>query len=472
MPDRPHILILMTDQQRADSMGCTGAAPLQTPNMDRLAAEGVRFANAVTSCPLCMPARASFVSGLYCHSHGMWANRGRLPAGDETFFQHLQRAGYHTAYVGKSHFYEHLRGEHLRDYEPYMRARGIDTLHETTGPWATTITRSYMTDRWEKLGLYKAFRDDYARRRKNPTASWPSPLPAEEFLDSYIGREAVSFVDGYDGAAPVCLFAGFGGPHEPFDAPGQYATMYDPADCPPAIAPEPIPDGLAPAARGYIHRRDSYLKGADAIDPAAAAATRANYYGKIRLIDEWFGRVLDAFDRRGWLDETLVVHWSDHGEMCGDHGLYHKMCFYESSVRVPLTIRWPGELPAGQVRPHLAGTVDVFDTLLSAAGCEPSARSQGMNLLDACRDESAPLREAAFSEVALPVDGRSLRTTMVRTDRYKYAVTESAEPIMLFDLAEDPLEQRNLAADPAAADIRAALDHRIQRWLLETQVSM
>jgi len=318
--DRPHILILMTDQQRGDSMGCAGADPLRTPNMDRLAAEGVRFANAVTTCPLCMPARASFVSGLHCHSHGMWANRGQLPADDETFFQHLQRAGYYTAYVGKSHFYGHGNGDHLRDHEPYMHARGLDYVHETTGPWATTKCRSYMTDRWEKLGLYEAFKDDYARRKGHHTAAWPSPLPTEEFLDSYIGREAAEFVDGYDGTKPVCLFVGFGGPHEPFDAPGKYATMYDPAACPPAVPPEPIPSGLAPAARGYLQRRRGYLNGAEAIDPAAAAATRANYYGKISLIDDWFGRILDAFEGRGWLDDTLVVHWSDHGEMCGDHG--------------------------------------------------------------------------------------------------------------------------------------------------------
>ena len=132
MADAPHILILMTDQQRADCLGCAGHPLLQTPNMDRIAAGGVRFENAITTSPICMPARASFVSGLYCHNHGMWTNRGQLPAADETFFHHLQNAGYHTAYVGKSHYYGPHPGEHLRDYEGYMHARGIDHVHETS----------------------------------------------------------------------------------------------------------------------------------------------------------------------------------------------------------------------------------------------------------------------------------------------------------------------------------------------------
>ena len=142
MPDKPHVLILMTDQQRADCLGCAGHPLLRTPNMDRIAAEGVRFANAVTPSPICMSARASFISGLYCHNHGIWANRGQLPADDETYFHHLQSAGYTTAHVGKSHLYDHSGSRHLRDDEGYLHARGIEYVHETTGPWATTKAAS------------------------------------------------------------------------------------------------------------------------------------------------------------------------------------------------------------------------------------------------------------------------------------------------------------------------------------------
>ncbi len=464
----------MTDQQRADCLSCAGHPVLRTPSMDRIAAEGVRFGSAVTTSPICMPARACFVSGLYCHNHGMWTNAGRLPAEDETFFRHLQQAGYATAYVGKSHFYEHHAGEHLRDHEPYMHARGIEYVHETTGPWATVKTRSYMTDRWEELGLYKAFQEDYERRRGIPWAARPSPLPEEEFLDSYIGRQAVTFIEEYRGGRPVCLFVGFGGPHEPFDAPGRYATMYDPAECPEPIPPEPIRRDLPPAAAAYARDRDRFRRSLEAIPPEHVAAARANYCGKISLIDQWVGRVLEAFARRGWLEEAMIVLWSDHGEMLGDHGRFHKTVFYESSVRVPLIVRWPGQIPAGVVRPHLAQTIDVFDTLLEAAGCPPSQRSFGRSLLPACRDEGAMLREAAFSEIdcRMLLDSSSGRTnlvTMVCSERYKYAVSEAAQPLMLFDLAEDPLEQNNLAGEAGHAGLRAELERMICHWLLATQ---
>jgi len=467
MADKPHILILMTDQQRGDCLGCDGHPVLRTPHMDRIAAEGVRFSNAVTPSPLCQPARACFISGLYCHNHGVWRNSGHLPANDETYFHHLQAAGYTTGYVGKSHLYDHSSSRHLADHEPYMHARGMDYVCETTGPWATTKAASYLTDEWGKE-KWQAFKDDYARRRGTPWATWPSPLSEEDFPDSFVGRKAVEYIEGLSGDQPMCLFVGFGGPHEPFDAPEPYASMYNPADCPPAIPPESM-EGLPEAAAGYIGFRESFLRGASEVDPSSVAAARANYYGKIALIDAWIGRIFAALEARGWMDDTLVVLWSDHGEMAGDHGMFYKRTFFEGSVRVPLLLRWPKGIPAGQVRPQLAETIDVFDTLLETAGCEPSARSFGRSLLPVARDSGIEHRDAAFSEVDW--GGPIGRTTMIRTERHRYAVNAAGEPLMLFDLVDDPTESRNLLAELSSADLRADLDARIYRWMLETQTT-
>jgi len=458
--EKPNILVLMPDQQRADCMACAGHPQIRTPNMDRLAAEGVRFANACTSSPLCMPARASFISGMAVHNHDMWANSGQLFPGEESLFRRLQQAGYHTAHVGKSHYYAHGRF-HMRTREPYMHARGFDYVHETTGPWATCTTDSYMTDLWRERGYLKAFRDDYEKRRRHQgIAVWPSPLPVELFMDSYIGSQAVRFIEEYDGTKPFALFVGFGGPHEPWDAPGEYATMYDPADTPPPIEPAEPGEWVPEAAAQW--QRSGRQKAMTADD---VRRLRANYYGKISLIDRWFGEIFAACESKGVFDNTLVVHWSDHGEMAGDHGLLHKSRFFEGALRVPLAIRWPEHIPAGATASALAETVDIMPTLLEAVGAEAPASCVGKSLWPVLRDPSARVRDAVFSEVHRA--GR--RNIMVRTERHKYAVHEDGSGYLLYDLANDPRERNNLLGHPDARGVEAELRERLLRFLCEAQ---
>src|SRR6266496_782497 len=142
----------MTDQQRADCMRCAGHPQIQTPNLDRIAREGTRFAQAITVSPLCMPARASFVTGLYPHNHGMWRNHGALSLDNEMLFRSLERGGYFTALVGKAHHYQHLSGIDLRDNEAFMHSVGFTYVHEAPGPAASTRTASHVTDEWRRLG--------------------------------------------------------------------------------------------------------------------------------------------------------------------------------------------------------------------------------------------------------------------------------------------------------------------------------
>jgi len=453
----------MPDQLRADSMGCAGHSQIKTPNMDLLASEGVRFSTAFTVCPICMPARASFINGLYPHNHGMWTNAGQMPANDETFFHHLQDSGYYVAYVGKSHYYPH-GGLHMRDREDYMHARGIDCVHETTGPWATTGTDSYMTDYWQQKGLLNAFRDDYAKRRENGHRSvWPSPLPVEDFMDSYIGRKATEFIDSYSQDKPFCLFVGFGGPHEPWDAPGKYATMYDTADTPPHIPPaEPGEWVTDHAARRMRQRR------IDGMTEEEIRKIRANYYGKISLIDQWFGRIFDALKQKGCWDNTLAVLWSDHGEMAGDHQRLHKSVFYDSSVRVPLIMRWPGQISGGTTSDALVQIIDVYPTLLEAAGAEPSRRCFGQSLWPALRDPDAKIRDAVFSEIS----SQGYQNIMVRDDRCKYAMDNTGEGYMLYDVIGDPKEKSNLIGHPDFRGIEQEYRDRVLCFLLDTQCRM
>lgn len=423
--------------------------------MDRLAAEGIRFAQACTSSPLCMPARATFICGRHVHSHGMWHNDGELAPEDESLFRRLQQAGYYTAHIGKSHYYPHGPG-HMRDREPYMHARGFDFVNEITGPLATQRMDSYMTDEWAEKGLLEAFREDYRIRGEKRAMApvWPSPLPVEDYMDSYVGRQAVEFFDGYRRDEPFCLFVGFGGPHEPWDAPGEYAAMYDPAATPPAIPPAETPAGLPEAAAEW------QTKGRNPnLAPERIAALRANYYGKISLIDRWFGEIMAACERLGVLDDLFVVFWSDHGEMAGDHGRLYKSRFYETALRVPLVFRLPGGRQPGRTTDALASTVDLMPTILEAARVPVPPGCQGRSLWPVLQGAASGVRDEVISEVGAA--GRL--NTMIRTDRHKYAVHEDGTPYMLYDLAADPTEQNNLVGRAECADT----EHRLRERLLE-----
>jgi len=456
--DKPHILVVMTDQQRADCLGCAGHPQLTTPNLDRIAGEGARFTQATTASPMCMPARASFATSLYPHDHGMWRNGGALSPDCETLFQVLQRSGYFTALVGKAHHYDYENGMDLREQEPFMHQLGFRYVHETAGPAASVRTDSYLSDEWRRRGLWDKLRDDYEERGKNDNVARPSALSTEDHLDSYVGRKAIEFVDAYAEPMPLFLFVGFGGPHPPWDAPAPYASMYRAEDTPAPIPipqkPDTLPDHVEPQAP---FRVGASLSGDE------IARIRANYYGKISLIDDCIGGVLAAFERRGWLADLLVVFLSDHGEMLGDHGRLSKGNFYESSLRIPLIVRWPGRIPAGTVSNALVENVDVFPTLLEMAGIEDAGWRAGSSLWPLLRGRAAGVREGQLCE-----GGRQRDRVMLRTDRHKIAIDASGSPFMLFDLADDPHEQRNLVGEPSAASLADRLRDELEARVRET----
>jgi choline-sulfatase len=453
----------MTDQQRADCMGAAGNPVIQTPNMDRIAAEGMRFANAFTVSPLCMPARASFLSGVYPHGHGMWANAGQLPASDESVMHRLQAAGYRTAHIGKSHYYPHGSTEHMSAFEGYLHARGIEDVREVTGPRATLRMDSYMTDSWNEVGLLQTLRDDYRDRLQSKWTVRPSVLPTEHHMDSYVGRTAADYVHDYSDDRPMCLFVGFPGPHEPWDAPAEYEAMYRDIALP---DPKPVPERIAGQPESIAEK--DQLQPVEGHSPEAVRAIKANYYGKVSLIDHWIGEIMAAFEKRGWYDDLVVLFWSDHGEHLGDHGRVFKSTFHESSIAVPMMAKVPGVTEPGGVSEALVETIDLFPTLIELGRAEMPQEWPGRLLLELARGAEADgtwsVREAVLSEVTY----RGERNTMVRTDRYKYAVDDTGLGFMLYDLQEDPLEQRNLAGLADNASLEADMRELLLRKLLET----
>jgi len=436
----------MPDQMRADHLSCAGHASARTPQLDRLAAQGTRFTRAYTTNPLCMPARASFLTGKYSHEHGVWRNEGRLSRWTRTYLHHLADAGYHTCQLGKAHVYDHVPCKDLRTQEGRMQALGFRQVEEVTGPIATTHTESLVTDRWRESGLLETFRDDYRRREEaGPLEStWPSPMPEGECLDDRIGELALEFLSSYRREEPFAAFVGFAGPHWPWDPPRAWAELFDPAELGPPEPPSLPGEHVPPLAAGFQRHQQ------DRVRPTIEQAQRirACYLAKVAHIDHWVGRILEELERQGMAEDTAVLFWSDHGEMLCDKGRLGKALLYEQAVRVPVILRLPASAPGpvDTASDALVSIVDAFPTLLELAGCAP-APSCGRSLLPLARGEETRHREALLVEV----DGddgytgaRIRRRVMVRDRTHKLLVSHRGDGLALYDLEADPGERSNL----------------------------
>ena len=223
----PIILILMTAPQRWDAMSCAGDW-VETPALDRIAAEGVRFTQCVTTTPICIPARVTLATGRYPHNNAVWNNlQYTMPPDAPTWMRAIRDLGYRTSLFGKTHLHPH-QGD-LREREHLLNAYGLDDIDEIGGPRASAQVMSHMTAGWEAKGLLEAYREDYAERFANkPHVVRPSVLPLEDYIDVYVGQQAKRYLENYNRDEPWCCWVSFGGPHEPWDAPSYYTDLYMP----------------------------------------------------------------------------------------------------------------------------------------------------------------------------------------------------------------------------------------------------
>lgn len=457
---RPNILLLMTDQQRWDALGCSGGW-VETPHFDRIAREGVRFSHCVTNSPVCIPARFSLATGRYPHSTGIWANGHHTLAPETpTWMQAIRDAGYRTSLFGKTHLHPH-QGD-LRERESLLHAYGLDDVDEIGGPRASARVRSHMTAHWESRGLWEAYRDDFAERFSGPAQPVrPSVLPLEEYADVYVGRRAREYLRTYERDQPWFCWVSFGGPHEPWDTPEPYASRYDPASMPLPVSPD---EGFSDPARPQ-GQLDERIRKAPPLDPDLIAAMRANYAGNVTLIDDQIGEILEVLERRGELANTVICCVSDHGEHNGDYGLVYKETFLNGAVRVPLILRTPETARSsggGRVFDGPVEWIDVGPTLVESSGGSLTHRQFGRSLHPVLTDPGASHRDVAISEVRGEV--------MITDGRWKLAVNDQGKPYLLFDLESDPGETRNRVSDPAAADDIQRLRFRLQEELVRTQV--
>lgn len=444
--NKPNIVFIFTDQQRADTMGYAGDLVAITPHLDRLAAESTVFSRCCTSSPVCMTARASLMSGYQVHQHGVWAFANPELRHGQSHVRNIRDAGYRTGVVGKTHLWMH-GDSHASSHLEEMHDWGFVDARETTGPSESINTESIYTDHLAEKGLldaHRAYLDMYLNdQRPMPWELPPTKLPAEDHLDMFIAGLAEDWLADCPDDEPFYLQVNFGGPHDPWDSPPEYRRMYNADEMPLSITAQPT-GPRSPHVDLLLEHAPAKL---DQMSEAENRVMKTYYYAKLTLIDDCIGRVVSALEQRGQLDNTWIVFSADHGEMLGDHGLLAKKVFYDAAVNVPCFFRPPGGM-VHTTTEALTCHLDIPATLVDIAAAAALENTDGRSLLPALKsgDEISIHQTAVLSELGLPPSA----FTMVRNDRYKLSVdTLTRKPIDLYDLSEDPDELHNRIEDPA-----------------------
>lgn len=449
---RPDVLVVLTDQWSPRYLSWDNPQ-VKTPNLDKMAKEGMVFDACYTTSPVCMPARVSLITGLYPHNagHGLWGNAQgyRVEPEAAPMFRDIQKAGYTTAQMGKFHWNSGPSWkEDFPTMEAYYQALGVEAMMDVAGPPDSAKDRNPYALYLKKLGLLDKvagdLHDRYVKWEFEPRAS---VVPAEQYHDVFVTRSAVEFINKQPKDKPLCLVVSLHSPHPPLDAPGEYASMFDPESL---TLPANVPEQFF--REGHILRHPDVKR------------LLANYLGKIALVDHCAGMLVEALKARGTWDQTLAILTADHGEMMGAHGALTKGRFYEESVRVPLMMRWPGQIKAGRTK-ALAQMSDVYPTIVEAIGGEVTPGRFVHSLLPVATGKKEKVRNLAISEIGTVAPLRM----MARDARYKWWAEEDAE--FLFDLENDPLEQKNLADDPASKETLQMMRQKMLTHLRSTQVN-
>ncbi len=439
----PNILMVFSDEHNAFMTGYAGHPIVRTPNMDRMAGEGVAFESAYCNSPLCSPSRQSFMSGLHCYDIGVWDNTAAMPAETVTWAHMLSAAGYETSLLGKMHLngYQKMYGF---DKRPVLEGNNDGESFHSWGVRAAVD--------WTRPLPYHANPNPKPRRKGGGMAGPDVPERQPIFrkdLEVFDGtlrllRQKASRPDGQ----PWAICASFVMPHPPFRARPDIWQIYQ--------GKGDLPFNREGAGRDTCDQYVQIFYGSQK-DRSEESIRRGReaYFSLITEIDEYLGRILDCLSETHLADDTVVLYFSDHGEMAGEHGLWNKVTLLESSVRVPLLAHWPGRFQAG-ARVHVpVSLVDLYPTLLEVAGVELPAPlyTRGHSLLPLMTGEPERFAGGAvFGEF----EGEAWNhpRAFVRKGRFKYVYNHTAEE-RLYDLAADPHEMADLTGDPAYADALA-----------------
>ena len=434
----PDVVMICADDHAAYVAGCYGSEIARTPNLDDLAAGGVLFSAAYCNAPVCTASRAAFMTGMRPRTVGVTQLRTPLPEHAETIADVLSAAGYRCVCIGKTHFNSNLR-------------HGFDVL---IGPqdWQRAV---------EERGGARPIPESEAvlppwRPFRQPARLWVNGvhLPVgyydADMTNTFYAEEAARVLadDGDD--RPLFLYVSFNQPHSPFRYPIEFRNRFSPEEF---VAP-PVAD----------HETDEIPLCFADLTEAEKRGVAASYFTAVEYLDKNVGLVLDALKQSGRAEQAATIYFGDHGYLLGHHGRFEKHCLYEEAIRVPLIVRRPHETTPGESSDAFVELIDLAPTIYDLCGVAAPAEVQGRSLAPLLAGETQTHRERVFVEYAQndEIGVRDARFKLIyqrgarrRTDGYDDGLSPPGPRVRLFDVVNDPEEQRNLADDPRYADVAA-----------------
>ena len=423
--EKPNLIIILADQWRAQEMGYAGQSQIKTPNLDSFAGQSVIFENAIATLPVCAPWRASFLTGQYPLTHGVFYNDKPLPNEALTLAEIFKEEGYQTGYIGKWHLNGHQRGE-----DPFS---GRDK--------PVPVDRRQGFDFWKVREVSHNYNNSFYFDETNEKHTWQGydVFPQTDSAISYISKNK---------ANPFVLMLSYGPPHDPyFSAPEVFQKLYDPDQL--TLRPN-VPEEFQDSARKVL----------------------AGYYAHATAIDHAFGKLIRSLDSLGISDQTLVLFTSEHGDMLMSKGVLKKQRPWDESIKVPMLIRYPAKLGEASRRiQNPIGTPDLLPTLLGLSGIKIPDSIEGTDFSKDLISKNEPNSEAALIMLPVPFHewqfsngGREYRG--IRTSRYTY-VRDLKGPWLLYDNQVDPYQFHNLTGDLAYKDLQEELETLLQKKLAE-----
>ncbi|MGJ8654436.1 MAG: sulfatase family protein [Opitutaceae bacterium] len=452
-----NVVVITTDQQRSDAVAAWGNPHMITPNMDRLAEQGISLTRTYVAGNTCISSRAAFYTGQFAHNTGCYGFQDW--AHNRSWVEDIRDAGYYTAAMGKVH---HYPATAMMGYNERLYTENFPNLKKSYDDYANYLKAE---DQPSPMKLLTQGGD-----WMNKHASAAFPLEEKYHVDQFVGRMAARWIQDYDKDEPFFLHIGFQGPHDPFDPPQRFLDMYEERDVP---LPHFDVGGLEARPPQYARFMEACRNplmfdqgphfGVWAVDllgmdDEAFRRMRRHYYAKITGIDYQVGKILDMLEAKGLMENTLIIFTSDHGDNLGDHELIYKWLMTEQSVHVPMIVRLPGAERAGAIDDDLFTQIDVGPTILTALGLEVPQRLDGSsNWKRITENDRNEVPEMVFCE--------DNYLTMVRTKDRKLIYYAGQPEEEYFNMTEDPWEEHNLAHNPDYAQEIMALKVDMLEWM-------